>query len=126
MLGTAIWWLVWMDASAAAQLAAIAGLAAAGCLLLQRLCGRRRLGDDCAIVLDEVVGAWIALLFVPPEPWAVAAAFALFRLFDICKPWPISWVDRRVKGGIGVVLDDALAGMLAFGALQGGLLVAGV
>ncbi|NJN52351.1 MAG: phosphatidylglycerophosphatase A [Gammaproteobacteria bacterium] len=80
-------------------------------------------GDDGAIVIDEWVGMWIALLGCPRTLWAMVAAFALFRLFDIAKPWPVSWADREVGGGLGVVLDDVLAGLLAAGVLQLSFLV---
>ena len=73
--------------------------------------------DPGQIVVDEVVGQWLVLMplgtLVKPLEWALA--FALFRLFDIWKPWPISVADRRVKGAVGVMLDDILAG--AVGAL---------
>ncbi len=69
--------------------------------------------DAGPIVIDEVVGQWLALLLVPADIVLYAIGFALFRLADIIKPWPISVVDRRVKGGIGVMLDDVLAGVLA-------------
>ncbi len=49
---------------------------------------------------------------------AVVIGFALFRAFDIAKPWPVSWADRRLRGGLGVVLDDVLAGVLAALVLQ--------
>ena len=77
---------------------------------------RLRIDDPGAIVWDEFVGQWIALLpiVVAPRawPWSVLG-FVLFRLFDIWKPWPVSWADRRVKGGFGVMLDDVLAGLYA-------------
>ncbi|MBB3167048.1 phosphatidylglycerophosphatase A family protein [Simiduia aestuariiviva] len=77
--------------------------------------------DHGAIVWDEFVGLWIALLWVPMTwPWWLYG-FVLFRLFDIWKPWPIGWVDRRVKGGLGVMLDDVLAGLMALAVLQGTL-----
>lgn len=70
--------------------------------------------DHGALVWDEFVGQWIALLPALLAPWwAVLAGFLLFRLFDILKPWPIGWIDRRVKGGLGVMLDDAVAGVAA-------------
>lgn len=81
------------------------------------LCGRtaRALGvhDDGAIVWDEFVGVWIALAFQPLEWEWIAAAFVAFRFFDIIKPWPISWLDRRVSGGMGIMVDDVLAGLYA-------------
>ena len=88
--------------------------------LLTKLCAARRLGDDSAIVLDEVSGVWVALLLVPPSLAALAAGFALFRLFDIAKPWPVSWAESR-PGGLGVLLDDLIAGAMACVALHGAL-----
>jgi phosphatidylglycerophosphatase A len=79
------------------------------------LCGRvgRRLGvhDHSGIVFDEFVGLWLVLVCVPLNWVWWLAAFALFRLFDAAKPWPISWLDRRIHGGLGVMLDDLLAGV---------------
>lgn len=72
--------------------------------------------DPGVIVWDEFVGQWIALapLLWSERGWPwIIAAFALFRLFDVWKPWPVSWADRRVKGGLGVMLDDAIAGIYA-------------
>jgi phosphatidylglycerophosphatase A len=68
-------------------------------------------GDPGCVVVDEVVGLWIVLLAAPPGLLAWVIGFALFRLFDIVKPWPISWADREVKGGLGIMLDDVLAGL---------------
>lgn len=87
------------------------------------LCGRtsRDLGvhDHGGIVWDEFVGYWITMIAVPVNwIWALAG-FILFRLFDIWKPWPIGPVDRRVHGGLGIMLDDVLAGVLAGLVLQG-------
>ncbi|MCE5231926.1 MAG: phosphatidylglycerophosphatase A [Mizugakiibacter sp.] len=79
-----------------------------------------RLGvdDHRALVWDEFVGQWLALFAAPAGwPWMLAG-FALFRLFDVWKPWPIRWFDRRVKGGLGVMLDDLLAGVAAALVLQ--------
>ena len=82
-----------------------------------------RVADHRSIVWDEFIGQWIALLpllipgLLPASNAALAlailAGFALFRLFDVWKPWPISWLDRKVKGGLGVMLDDVLAGFFA-------------
>ncbi len=74
---------------------------------------RLRISDPGVIVWDEFVGQWISLLplLLWPAHWAwTIAGFFLFRLFDVWKPWPCSWADRRVKGGFGVMLDDAMAG----------------
>ena len=69
--------------------------------------------DSPAIVIDEVAGQWIALLLVPADPVAYGMGFVLFRLFDVAKPWPIGLIDRHVKGGFGVMLDDVVAGGIA-------------
>ena len=75
----------------------------------------RRAGtrDSPAIVIDEVAGQWTALLLVPHDPAAYGIGFVLFRLLDVAKPWPIGLVDRHVKGGLGVMLDDVVAGAIA-------------
>lgn len=65
--------------------------------------------DYGGIVIDEIVAMWLVLLFVPVTVAGWALAFALFRIFDILKPWPICWFDLRVPGGIGVMIDDILA-----------------
>lgn len=87
------------------------------------LCGKvaRDLGvhDHGGIVWDEIVGIWITLWLVPPGWQWLLAGFVLFRLLDILKPWPISWVDRHVHGGVGIMLDDLLAGIAAWGLLHG-------
>lgn len=75
----------------------------------------KRLGvhDHGGIVWDEFVGMWMVLLFVPFEFVWWLAAFGLFRLFDVLKPWPIRWLDRRVGGGFGIMIDDVLAAVYA-------------
>jgi phosphatidylglycerophosphatase A len=81
------------------------------------ICGEsaRRLGvhDHPAIVWDEVAGMMIAMLAAPAAWWGVPLAFALFRLFDIAKPWPIREIDHGMRGGVGIILDDVLAGVFA-------------
>jgi phosphatidylglycerophosphatase A len=74
--------------------------------------------DDPKIVIDEIAGIVVALAWVPPSVIALAAGFILFRLLDIIKPPPINWIDRRVKGGLGIVLDDLIAGLGANIVLQ--------
>lgn len=85
------------------------------------LCGRtaRALGvhDHPGIVWDEVVGYLLTMAFAPPGwPWIVLG-FVCFRLFDIWKPWPIRAFDRSVHGGLGIMLDDVLAGAAAAGVM---------
>ena len=69
--------------------------------------------DPSEVVIDEVAGQWLTLLVVPPHPLYYAAGFLLFRLFDIRKPWLVGWVDEHVGGGLGVMLDDIVAGLMA-------------
>lgn len=69
--------------------------------------------DPSEVVVDESIGVLLALAFVPWElPWIVAA-FVLFRLFDILKPGPVGWLDRNMKNGAGIIMDDVAAGLLA-------------
>lgn len=77
---------------------------------------RLRMADPSAVVWDEFVGQWIALtplVIWPHDNLWIFVGFILFRLFDIVKPWPVSWADRRIGGGLGVMLDDAIAGLYA-------------
>lgn len=85
-------------------------------------CGRaaRDLGvhDHPGIVWDEVIGYLVTMTAAPQGAVWVLAGFLLFRLFDIVKPWPISWLDRRVQGGAGIMIDDLAAGFMAMATLQ--------
>lgn len=81
------------------------------------LCGR--VADDLGvhdhggIVWDEIVGIWMTLILLPNTWQWWLLGFVLFRILDILKPWPISWLDRHVGGGLGIMLDDMLAGLIA-------------
>lgn len=81
------------------------------------ICGRvsRELGglDHPGIVWDEIVGFLIAMSAVAFSWFNLLTGFVLFRVFDIAKPWPISWLDRNIKGGLGIMLDDIVAGIFA-------------
>ena len=99
-------------------LLAVALIAAAGILV----CGRtaRDLGvhDHPGIVLDEIAGFLVTMTALPFDwPW-IAAGFAAFRILDVAKPWPVSLADRKVGGGLGIMLDDLLAGALACATLH--------
>ena len=75
--------------------------------------------DSGAIVIDEAAGLWLALCAAGTHPAMLLAAFILFRGFDILKPWPVSWADRRLPGAWGVMVDDILAGAYAALCLAG-------
>lgn len=79
--------------------------------------------DHGGIVWDEFVGFWITMIAVPAEPLWILAGFVLFRLFDIAKPWPIKWLDKRVHGGFGIMIDDVVAGVAAALLLQATILL---
>ena len=92
---------------------AIAVVFVIGIWAAHRFSKRTASHDAGPIVIDEVAGQWLAMLLVPADVVLYAIGFALFRLADIFKPWPIGWADKRIKGGFGVMLDDLLAGGLA-------------
>ncbi len=82
------------------------------------ICGKTAIDagvhDHGSIVWDEIVGFWITMLFVPVTWQNIALGFALFRVFDIVKPWPIKLLDKHVHGGFGIMIDDVLAGIFAW------------
>jgi phosphatidylglycerophosphatase A len=74
------------------------------------VCARRiGVADPSAVVIDEVAAQWLVLLVVPHDPFYYAAAFLAFRVFDIWKPFPVSWAERSFRGGFGVMIDDVFA-----------------
>ncbi|SHO49425.1 phosphatidylglycerophosphatase A family protein [Desulfopila aestuarii] len=74
--------------------------------------------DAGPIVIDEILGMFITLTLAPDHPVAWLLGFVLFRIFDIIKPFPVSWFDQRIHGGIGIMMDDVAAGIYAFLSLQ--------
>jgi phosphatidylglycerophosphatase A len=99
------------------------GLAALFCVVGIWICGRtgQDLGvhDHGGIVWDEIAAFLLVLPFAPAAWWGYLLAFALFRLFDIWKPFPIAMLDAQVRGGLGVMLDDWLAAGYAVAVLWG-------
>jgi len=81
------------------------------------ICGvtSRDLGvhDHGGIVWDEIIGYLVTMTLAPPAWWWWLVGFVLFRFFDILKPWPIGWLDARVTGGFGIMLDDLVAALYA-------------
>ena len=73
--------------------------------------------DPGSVVIDEVVGQWLVLIAAPLEPHYYLAGFLLFRLCDIAKPWPVSWAERKVRGGFGIMLDDVVAALYGIAAI---------
>jgi len=86
------------------------------------ICGAasRQLGvhDHGGIVWDEFVGYWVTMWALPADWLWICAGFIAFRFFDILKPWPINILDRKVSGGLGIMIDDLVAGIMACGCLH--------
>ncbi|OTQ07646.1 phosphatidylglycerophosphatase A [Gilliamella apicola] len=85
-----------------------------GCFLCQKTSDDTHTHDSGHIVWDEFVGMWITLFFIPQISvlW-IAMAFFAFRVFDMAKPWPIRWFDKRVPGGFGIMVDDVIAAIFS-------------
>ncbi|MBU6272987.1 MAG: phosphatidylglycerophosphatase A [Betaproteobacteria bacterium] len=115
-VGTLWAWVAWLALPAHWPAPAQAALIALGLAIGPWACARTAhdLGvkDHGAIVWDEIVAFWIVLMVLPATIGWQLAGFALFRLLDATKPPPIGWADRRVPGGLGVMLDDLLAAFL--------------
>jgi phosphatidylglycerophosphatase A len=73
--------------------------------------------DPKECTIDEFVGTWISLLFVPKNAVYVAGAFLIWRFFDIIKPFPANMLEK-IKGGWGIMLDDVAAGFYSFIVIQ--------
>lgn len=84
-----------------------------GYMAVQSYQAKTGVHDAGHIVIDEVAGIWLTLMAALPTPLSVGVAFLLFRAFDILKPWPVSWADRKLTGAVSVMLDDLLAGVYA-------------
>ncbi len=102
-----------------ALLAAAAALFLAGWWAASVYSAALGVKDPRQIVVDEVVGQWLVLLAAPLDPVFYFAAFALFRFFDIVKPWPANRFDREMSGGLGVMLDDVAAAFYGYAVLMG-------
>ena len=111
-------WLLFADLPILSYIAVIVVASLVGIWLCGQTSKDLGVHDHGGIVWDEFVGLWITYIALP-EGWVwVLFGFLLFRLFDIWKPWPIGWADSKVSGGLGIMLDDILAGFMALGVLQ--------
>ena len=112
------WWFLLRDQPPWSYALAVLAAFAVGIWAASWVIKRTRIEDPGVVVWDEFIGQWIALFLLPAGwPWIIAA-FALFRVFDIWKPWPVRWADRHLHGGTGAMLDDVLAGIYAFLVVQ--------
>lgn len=85
----------------------------AGIYICQYTSDALKVHDHPGIVIDEFAGYFITMIAVPISWQSILIGFLLFRLFDIFKPWPISWLDKKVHGGLGIMIDDVVAGFFA-------------
>jgi phosphatidylglycerophosphatase A len=102
-------WLIAVLFGSWALVPAAALLFVIGWAASNRVVAASRSSDPQIIVVDEVVGQWLTLAVTPPDLVAYALGFLFFRAADILKPWPANWADRKLGGGLGVMLDDVLA-----------------
>ena len=84
-----------------------------GCFICQKFTDQLGVTDHSSIVWDEIVGFWITMIAIPCSMVSVIVGFLIFRCLDIIKLWPIRWIDRSCKSGLGVMLDDVVAGIFA-------------
>ena len=106
-------WLLLCQLPLSIYWAVVVFSAIAGIYICGRASSKLSVPDHSGIVWDEFVGLWIALAFIDPQLTSIILGFLLFRLFDILKPWPISWLDKQVGDGIGIMIDDIVAGFFA-------------
>ena len=117
-------YLILSPLSVWAYLAVTAALFALGIWVCGRTARDLGLDDPSTIVWDEWVGLLVTLVLAPAGWGWLLVGFLLFRLFDILKPWPIGLLDRSIHGGLGIMLDDLAAGLMAWLVLHGLVLVA--
>jgi phosphatidylglycerophosphatase A len=107
-----LWWLL-AQLPLTSYLIVVLIAAVVGITICGRAADQMGVHDHGGIVWDEFVGFWIAMAALPITWQSVILGFVLFRLFDILKPWPISWLDKKVSGGFGIMIDDVIAGLAA-------------
>ena len=117
LMGIPLWWalsgLSWWAYAVAT--AGMIGVAIAVAERADQIYGEHDRGE---IVIDEVVGLMVTAIGIPLSWPSVVAAFVLFRFFDIVKPPPVRWIDEKLGGGAGVVLDDVAAGLYALAVMH--------
>lgn len=118
LAGLPIFWLI-SSYALTTQLAIISGLFLIGIYVCAKTGKALGVADHGAIVWDEIVAIMLVLAFTPLHWFWWLIVFALFRLFDIWKPFPIRQFDAKLKNGFGVMFDDLLAGIYAIAALKG-------
>ena len=113
-----VWWLFLMGVPTLPYIGVLLAGFALGVVLCEITSRDMGVHDHGGIVWDEWVGLWISLLWLPAGIGWLICGVLLFRFFDIVKPWPIRWLDQKVHGGFGIMIDDVIAGIFAFLVLQ--------
>jgi phosphatidylglycerophosphatase A len=111
-------YLLLAPASVSIYLAIVIIMSIAGIYICGKAAEDAGVPDHGAIVWDEIVGFLITMFLVPLTWQSIAVGFILFRIFDIFKPWPISYVDKNLHGGLGIMVDDILAGLAALACMH--------
>lgn len=123
-VGSAMAWLLMWPISLLPEVWIIAWLiiaAVVGVYICQDAAKRLGVHDHSAIVWDEFVGMWLVLWLLPHTMLIWGLAFLSFRFFDVIKPWPIGWMDRRLSGGLGIMIDDLMAAIYAIILISGAI-----
>jgi phosphatidylglycerophosphatase A len=111
-------YLLLAPSSMSVYLVAVIVMSIAGIYICGKAAEDAGVPDHGAIVWDEIVGFLITMFMVPLSWQSVIVGFILFRIFDIFKPWPISFIDKNVHGGLGIMLDDIIAGLAALACMH--------
>ena len=113
-----VWWLLLQGVPTLPYVGVLLAGFALGVVLCEQTSRDLGVHDHGGIVWDEWIGLWLTLLWLPTGVGWLVYGVALFRLFDIVKPWPIRWLDKQVHGGFGIMIDDVVAGLMASAMVQ--------
>ncbi|KXS36307.1 MULTISPECIES: phosphatidylglycerophosphatase A [Idiomarina] len=111
-----VYGMLWLDITSYSLFVALSTLL--GIYICRSAADKMGVHDHPAIVWDEFVGLMFTMWAMPANWALLMVGFLVFRVFDILKPWPISWLDKRLHGGTGIMLDDVLAGIASNFVLQ--------
>ena len=117
LFGVAIYLLI-MDIGILFYLSIVFLIIGIGTAVAEYTCEALGGRDHQAIVIDEIAGFLLACISLPPDWVYFLLAFILFRIFDIAKPWPVNFIDQRIKGGVGIMSDDLMAGLYTLFCVQ--------
>ncbi|NVK37713.1 MAG: phosphatidylglycerophosphatase A [Gammaproteobacteria bacterium] len=113
-----IYWFFLQDLSVWAYVLVLLATMVIGTYVCEKTSQDLNVHDHSGIVIDEWIGMWITMFLAPQGIAWLVWGFILFRIFDIAKPWPIKWFDQHVKGGFGIMMDDVVAALAAWGCVQ--------